>query len=141
MPLPRGTIIATMVADPELSFTGSGAARCSFRVVSTDRRFNKETNEWEDGRKLWINATAWRQLGEHLAESVQKGDEVILVGDFQTDEWERDGQKFHDNVFVVRAAGPSLQFRSLPHGTGKQAERSTKPEGADPWASQDEPPF
>ncbi|MDN6738464.1 MAG: single-stranded DNA-binding protein, partial [Corynebacterium sp.] len=43
------TIVGNVVADPSLRFTPAGAPVANFRVASTPRVFNKQTNQWEDG--------------------------------------------------------------------------------------------
>ena len=43
------TIVGNLVNDPELRFTSSGQAVASFRVASTPRFLDKQTNEWKDG--------------------------------------------------------------------------------------------
>ena len=45
------TIIGNLVDDPELRFTPSGAAVAKFRVASTPRFFDRNTNEWKEDRK------------------------------------------------------------------------------------------
>ena len=44
------TIVGNLTADPELRFTPSGAAVANFTVASTPRNFDRQTNEWKDGR-------------------------------------------------------------------------------------------
>ena len=43
------TVVGNLVDDPELRFTPSGAAVANFRIASTPRTFDRQTNEWEDG--------------------------------------------------------------------------------------------
>ena len=45
------TVIGNLTADPELRFTPAGAAVATFTVASTPRRFNAQTNQWEDGAR------------------------------------------------------------------------------------------
>ena len=51
------TMIGNLVDDPELRFTPSGAAVAKFRVASTPRYLDKNTNEWKDGDSLFCSAT------------------------------------------------------------------------------------
>ncbi|SPT53779.1 Helix-destabilizing protein 2 [Actinomyces bovis] len=43
------TVVGNLVADPEVRFTPNGAAVANFRVASTPRSFNRQTNQWDDG--------------------------------------------------------------------------------------------
>ena len=64
------TTIGNLTADPELRFTPAGVAVVKFTVASTPRVFDREKNEYRDGDPLFLNCTAWRDLAEHIAESL-----------------------------------------------------------------------
>ena len=105
------TIVGNIVADPELRFTPSGAAVVNFRVASTPRRFNSQTNQWEDAEGLFLTCNIWRQAAENVAESLQKGMRVIVNGRLRQRSYEtREGEK--RTVYEVEAdeVGPSLKF-------------------------------
>ena len=74
------TMIGNLVDDPELRFTPSGAAVAKFRVASTPRYLDKQTNEWKDGESLFLQCQIWRQAAESVAESLTQGMRVILSG-------------------------------------------------------------
>ena len=67
------TVIGNLVDDPELRFTPSGAPVANFRIASTPRTFDRQTNEWKDGDTLFLACAVWRQAAENVAESLQKG--------------------------------------------------------------------
>lgn len=105
------TIVGNIVADPELRFTPSGAAVVNFRVASTPRRFNSQTNQWEDAEGLFLTCNIWRQAAENVAESLQKGMRVIVNGRLRQRSYEtREGEK--RTVYEIEAdeVGPSLKF-------------------------------
>ena len=144
MSLPVVTIEGRMVADPELRFAPSGIAVAKFRLVASSRKKN-ESGEWVDDRTLWINVTSFKQLAEHVAESLGKGDLVVCTGRLQTDEWTTEsGEKRSQTALVADTVGASLQFRTIKHGEG-QVARSSGQQANDPWAATggqaEEPPF
>ncbi|ANE05458.1 single-stranded DNA-binding protein [Corynebacterium crudilactis] len=105
------TVVGNIVADPELRFTPSGAAVANFRIASTPRSFNRQTNQWEDGEALFLTVNVWRQAAENVAESLSKGMRVIVTGRLKQRSYEtREGDK--RSVFEVEAdeVGPSLTF-------------------------------
>lgn len=105
------TVVGNIVADPELRFTPSGAAVANFRIASTPRSFNKQTNQWEDGEALFLTVNVWRQAAENVAEALSKGMRVIVTGRLNQRQYEtREGEKRH--VYEVEAdeVGPSLTF-------------------------------
>lgn len=105
------TLVGNIVADPELRFTPSGAAVANFRVASTPRRFNSQTNQWEDGEALFLTCNVWRQAAENVAESLQKGMRVIVTGRLRQRSYEtREGEKRTTFELDVDEIGPSLRY-------------------------------
>jgi single-strand DNA-binding protein len=62
----------------------------SFRVGCTPR-FSR-AGVWVDGQTSWYTVNCWRSLGRNVAESVRKGDAVVVHGRVRVDVWEREGQ-------------------------------------------------
>jgi single-strand DNA-binding protein len=139
------TLIGNLVDDPELRFTPSGAAVAKFRIASTPRTFDKQTNEWKDGESLFLTCNVWRQPAENVAESLQKGMRVIVQGRLQQRSYET---KEHEKrtVFEIEVdeVGPSLRTatakvtranRQNAQQGGQQPSRQ-QASGGDPWGSQ-----
>ena len=143
MPLPRAAVEATVATEPELRFSPSGVAVCSLRLVATDRRFNRESNEWEDGDKLWIDATCFKQLAENVAEHIQKGSRVLVFGKFRTEEWtdRESGAKRSKISFICDSVAKDLKF------VGERTAQRTSTDSPQPdaWSSpapdSNDPPF
>jgi len=74
------TLTGNLGADPELKFGASGIAILKARVVTSGRKKDEESGKWIDVDTTWWTVTAWRQLAENAAETLRKGDEVIIVG-------------------------------------------------------------
>ena len=105
------TIVGNLVDDPELRFTPSGAAVANFRVASTPRTFNRQTNEWEDGEALFLSCSVWRQAAENVAESLTKGMRVVIQGRLKQRSYEtREGEKRTVFELDVEEVGPSLKY-------------------------------
>ena len=77
---PLITVIGNVAQTPTLRTTATGVSVSGFRVAATPRLKNRETDEWIDGETLWFGVSAWRQLGEHCATSISKGDRVVVTG-------------------------------------------------------------
>ncbi|WP_433546699.1 single-stranded DNA-binding protein [Streptomyces sp. CA-294286] len=104
------TVVGNLVDDPELRFTPSGAAVAKFRVASTPRIFDKQTNEWKDGEGLFLTCSVWRQAAENVAESLQRGMRVIVQGRLKQRSYEdREGIKRTVYELDVEEVGPSLK--------------------------------
>jgi len=161
------TVIGNLTDDPELRFTPSGAAVAKFRVASTPRFLDKQTNEWKDGEPLFLACNLWRQAAENVAESLQRGARVIVTGRLRQRSYEtREGEKRTVMELEVDEIGPSLRYatakvqkmqRSSGGGYGSGSGGGGASGGAsggfdDPWASSspaaggsgsfdEEPPF
>ena len=151
------TMIGNVVNDVELRFTPSGAAVANFRIASTPRKFNRQTNEWEDGDPLFLGVAVWRQQAEHVAESITKGMRVIVVGRLTQRQYEdRDGQKRSSYDIQADEVAPSLLRATATvqkaTGNGQQGAQggwNGQQQGGDPWATNgqqqrgysDEPPY
>jgi single-strand DNA-binding protein len=165
------TIAGNLVDDPELRFTPSGQPVAKFRVASTPRYLDKNTNEWKDGDSLFLTCNVWRQAAENVAESLTRGTRVIVSGRLRQRSYEtKEGEKRTVYEIEVDDVGPSLRNASAKvskmartggdgnYGQGGQRSSGGRPSGgqgaqggsgsgdSDPWASDsgsfsDEPPF
>ena len=107
------TVIGNLTDDPELRFTPSGAAVAKFRVASTPRFMDRQTNEWKDGEPLFLACTVWRQAAENVAESLQRGMRVIVQGRLKQRSYEtKEGEKRTVYEVEVDEVGPSLRNAS-----------------------------
>src|SRR5512138_2748733 len=105
------TVIGNLTDDPELRFTPSGAAVAKFRVASTPRFLDRQTNEWKDGEPLFLACNIWRQAAENVAESLQRGARVIVTGRLRQRSYEtREGEKRTVMELEVDEIGPSLKY-------------------------------
>jgi single-strand DNA-binding protein len=132
------TLVGNLVDDPELRFTPSGAAVAKFRIASTPRTFDRQTNEWKDGEALFLTCNVWRQPAENVAESLQRGMRVIVQGRLKQRSYEtREGEKRTVFEVEVDEVGPSLRnatakvTKAQRQGGGQQAAQRND----DPWGS------
>ncbi|MFC1410537.1 single-stranded DNA-binding protein [Streptacidiphilus sp. N1-12] len=103
------TLVGNLVDDPELRFTPSGAAVAKFRIASTPRTFDRQTNEWKDGESLFLTCNVWRQPAENCAETLQRGMRVIVQGRLRQRTYDtKEGEKRTVYEVEVDEVGPSL---------------------------------
>ncbi|MFG2855677.1 single-stranded DNA-binding protein [Streptomyces mirabilis] len=132
------TIVGNLVDDPELRFTPAGAAVAKFRIASTPRRFNKTTNEWEDGDSLFLTCSVWRQAAENVAESLARGTRVIVQGRLKQRSYE-DKEQVKRTVYEIDVdeVGPTLARATAKVTKNPSGASSVPANGAgasDPWA-------
>jgi single-strand DNA-binding protein len=106
------TFEGNIATDLELTYTTTGKPVVRFPVLVNRRRKDPDTGEWADGEPTRHACVAFGTLGEHLADSLTKGDRVLIVGNVVTDTWDdKDtGDRRTAQRVLVDAAGPSLRF-------------------------------
>lgn len=150
------TIIGNVVDEqPELRFTANGGkAVAKFRVASTPRVFDRQSNEWRDGESLFLTCSAWGPMGENAASTLQKGMRVIVQGRLKQRSYE-DNQSVKRTVYELDVDDVGVSLKSATaqvtkvagkggqggYGGGQQGGGSGgRPQGGgasadDPWAS------
>lgn len=149
MGLPRiNGEVGRLWADPTLSFTPSGKAVCAVPLVF--KKSKKDANGvWQDVGEMWVRGTVWDQFGENVAESLSKGDEVVVSGELSVREYERqDGSKGSSVELNIWAIGPNLARATAKvnkTNRGGEAAASREPayaagSSSDPWGSSQDSP-
>ncbi len=77
-----------VATEPRHLVTDEGLPITSFRLVTTRRRFNRQTSAWENGDTNWYTVSAFRQLAVNVAACVTKGQPVLVSGRLSLREWE-----------------------------------------------------
>ncbi|MBP2708208.1 single-stranded DNA-binding protein [Microbispora sp. RL4-1S] len=153
------TITGNLTNDPEIRYTNTGTAVAGFTIATSSRTYNKQLEQWEDGEALFMRCSAWRDLAEHVCESLTRGTRVIATGrlrmrTYQTSE----GDNRTVIEMTVDEIGPSLRFATAKvTKTARTRGNSAGGPERDPWHttapagapaggtsggwSDDEPPF
>ena len=107
----RVVLAGNLTRDPELRFTNNGIPVCEFGLaVNRVRSKNEEVD--------FFDITAWRELGETIANYKKKGDPILIEGRLQYRTWEaQDGSK-RSKVDVV---ADNVQFLGRGDGSGEGA--------------------
>ncbi|TXK41469.1 single-stranded DNA-binding protein [Nonomuraea sp. C10] len=127
------TIVGNLVDDPELRFTPTGQAVARFRIASTPRYMDRQSNEWKDGDSLFLTANVWRQAGENAAESLTRGTRVIVQGRLRQRTYEtKEGDKRTVYEIEVDEIGPSLRHATAKVNKTRRNRPNTPPQD-NPW--------
>jgi single-strand DNA-binding protein len=103
------TIVGNLVDDPEIRFTNSGIAVANMRVAVTQRV--QENRTWRDGETSFFRVNVWRAQAEHLADSLGKGDRVMVTGRLRQRSWEApEGDKRSVTEIEADEVGASLKW-------------------------------
>jgi single-strand DNA-binding protein len=104
------TITGLVATVPRHLVTTEGLSITSFRLASTQRRFDRSHERWVDGDTNWYTITTFRQLAINAAGSVSKGDRVVATGRLRIRDWEN-GERAGTNVDIeADALGHDLSW-------------------------------
>lgn len=106
------SITGLIATEPRNIVTSEGLAICSFRVASPQRHFNRSQNTWIDGETNWYTVSAFRQLAEHAASSLHKGERIVVRGKLKLRQWERDEKTGLSAEIEADSLGHDLRWGS-----------------------------
>lgn len=82
------TLTGLVATTPRHLTTSMGVAITSFRLASSNRTFDRQLGRWVERDTNWYTVSSFRALAENAAESIQKGDRVVVVGQLRLRDWE-----------------------------------------------------
>ncbi len=126
-------IIGNLTRDPNLRYTPSNTAVCSFGLA-TNRQWTTDDGELEE-RTDFHNIVSWAKLAEICDQILQKGDKVYVEGRLQTREWKTDDEP---NRRVTEVVIDNMIKLASPHGYSSNDEEDTAEKPA-PEEPADEP--
>lgn len=150
MSLPTLNGVARLIDAPELRFAaGSGKAVVKVRLAFNARRKDTASGEWVDGDSFFIDGKAFERAAENIAETLDKGMEVVVSGRLRTEKWEtKEGEKRSAPALLIDSIGPSLRSATAKvskssgnsgQGGGRQeyaqARQQQSAGSGDPWSS------
>jgi single-strand DNA-binding protein len=125
MPETFVALVGNLTDDPEVRFTPQGTAVASFRLAVTPRV--KDGEGWKDGDTSFFRVNAWRDLAEHVTDSLSKGDRALVLGRLKARSWETpEGERRSVVEVEVEEVGPSLKWATAqPQRANGKAKADT----------------
>ncbi|MDQ4063756.1 MAG: single-stranded DNA-binding protein [Actinomycetota bacterium] len=134
----RVVLAGNLTRDPELRFTNNGIPVCGFGIAVNRVRSKSEEVDFFD-------ITAWRELGETIANYKKKGDPILVEGKLQYRTWEaQDGSKrskvdvVADNIQFLGGRGEGGEGGAPGGGGGGQRSRSGARSQDDPGLNEED---
>jgi single-strand DNA-binding protein len=131
------TLVGNITRDPELRFTPAGIAVANFGLA-----WNRKNRDGEESVSFF-DITCWRDLAENVAESLSKGNRVVVYGRLDQQTWENDNGERRSKVEVIAdEVAPSLRWATADvTRTEFKGEAGGSAPGPAPTHSTDEEPF
>lgn len=84
-----------LTKDPELRYTPSQIAVCSFSLACNNQYSVKKGDDWEKKSDVvYVECIAWKKVATLINKCFSKGDEFIVFGRLRNQQWtSKDGQK------------------------------------------------
>ena len=139
MSVNKAILVGNLGKDPELRYTPSGTAVCTFSLATTDRFKNRQGEQQE--RTEWHNIVVWAGLAEICGKYLTKGKQVYIEGRIQNRSYDdRDGNKRYITEVVASEMQMLSRAGDAGGGGGRPAAEYGQP-AAPPSAASQEPPF
>lgn len=111
-------IVGHVGTDVDYRRVGSGTDLSTFRLATTPRHWDRNQRAYVDGNTNWLSVQCWRALAQHVRDSVNRGDPVIVIGKLKTEEWVKEGVKNSRFILEATAVGHDLsrgvsEFRKI----------------------------
>ena len=128
MDLLSTTASGRLTDDPVIRYSNSGQAVTNLDLA-VNRRWKDRSGEWQE-ETTYLGVTAFGTLAENVAESVSKGNRVVVTGRISIERWEKDGQPRSKTVIVANDVATSLTYATVavtpnPKGDGNYTPTPT----------------
>jgi len=127
------TLTGLVATEPRSLTTIEGLPITSFRLASTQRRYDRATQNWIDGETNWYTITAFRQLASNASGSIKKGDRVLVIGRVRIKDWKNDARSGTSVEIDAEAIGHDLTWgtaayvRSVSMASTASAHQASEP--------------
>ncbi|WP_347107674.1 single-stranded DNA-binding protein [Paenarthrobacter sp. S56] len=106
------TLRGFVASEVKSSTTNRGTSTASFRLGTTERRYDRANNTWVDGNTNWYTVQSFRYLAGHVGCSIKKGQRVIVLGRLRLRQWEHEGKIYHVAEVDAESVGHDLMWGS-----------------------------
>jgi single-strand DNA-binding protein len=106
------TVRGFVASEVKSSTTTRGTATATFRLGTTERRYDRASNTWVDGNTNWYTVQSFRYLAGHVGCSVKKGQRVLVLGRLRLRQWEHEGRVYHVAEIDAESVGHDLMWGS-----------------------------
>jgi len=127
------SVTGAVATEPRATTTGEGLHITTFRLASSQRRYDRAKQAWVDAETNWYTVAAFRSLAVNAGESIRKGDRVVVRGRLRIRDW-TNGERAGTTVEIeAESLGHDLAWGTTVY-TRRSAAASaagSQPDGAE----------
>jgi len=113
-----------LARDPELRVVGEKQTAVVNFTVAVNREFTR-ANGSQDKITSFISCEAWDSGAEAIANTLKKGDLVLVEGSLRNDSWEKDGVKHSTLKVRVNTFAPLAKSTRSSKNTNQESSEET----------------
>jgi single-strand DNA-binding protein len=125
------TVNGTVDSDVML-FDGERSTRAKFRLSTAERYFDRDRSEWVSRETIWIDVVCWRRLAEHVAQSIRKGQPVIVRGRLRVTKYDSDKGLRQRLEVLATSVGHDLAMGQASFTGPPRPETTSQPRTPEP---------
>ncbi len=134
-------LIGNLTRDPNMRYTPTGSAVCSFSIA-TNRTWTSGDSGEKQEKADFHNIVSWSKLAEVCGQLLHKGDKVYVEGRLQTREWQnKEGQDQRttevviDNMILLTSRGGMSSAATEDVSSGDDSVSQASPASSAPATS------
>lgn len=104
------TLTGVVATPPRHITTNNGLDITSFRLASSQRRFDRDQKRWVEAETNWYTVTGFRQLAQNMATSIERGQRVVVSGRLRIRAWENNDKSGTTIEVEADAVGHDLSW-------------------------------
>jgi single stranded DNA-binding protein len=135
------TIVGFVGADPEQRQSRNNGSKFTVLSVATQQSWRDSNDEWQS-KTEWHRVVAFNRLGESIADTLHKGDHVLVDGQLVSSKYERDNGKPSKKAKAAKVTVFwSVRANSVRRLSRAEAEAPTAAPSSDAGAESGDAPF
>jgi single-strand DNA-binding protein len=133
-------LIGFLGKDPEKRQVRGNGANFTVLSVATQQSWKDSNDEWQS-KTEWHRVVAFNHLGESIADTLHKGDHVLVDGLLVSSKYENDNGKSKKAKAAKVSVFWSVRANSVRRLSRAEAEAPTQPNGAEAGPESAEAPY
>ena len=129
------TVVGNIAGEIKHLTSSNGTPITSFRLASTERRYDAEKKEWVDAETNFYSVSAFRALARNAYASFQKGERIVVTGKLRIRAWDNGTKKGIEADIDAESLGHDLRWGTTAFTKVTSTSTETGPTSSAPGNS------